>query len=45
MYMSTHYIQNVVPKKCAIDYVKMCSKKGTFNTETTCSNFNDLLNN
>jgi hypothetical protein len=24
--MSTHCIQNVVPKKCAFDYVKMCTK-------------------
>ena len=27
MYMSTHYIQNVVPKKCAFDNVKLCTKK------------------
>jgi len=33
MYMSTHYIQNVVPKKCAIDYVKMCSKNGKFSVQ------------
>jgi hypothetical protein len=26
MYMSTHYVQNVVPKKCEFDYVKMCTK-------------------
>jgi len=26
MYMSTHYIQNIVPKKCAYDYAKMCTK-------------------
>jgi len=27
MYMSTHNVQNVAPKKCAFDYVKMCTKK------------------
>jgi len=27
MYMSTRYIQNVLPKKCAFDYVKMSIKK------------------
>jgi hypothetical protein len=26
MYMSTHYIQNIVPRICAVDYVKMCTK-------------------
>jgi len=27
MYMSTVYVQNIVPKKCAFGYVKMCIKK------------------
>ena len=45
MYMSTHYIRNVLPKKYAFDYVKMCTKNGKFNAERTCRNFNDLLNN
>ena len=26
MHMSTHYIQNIVPKKCAFVYAKMCTK-------------------
>ena len=38
MYMSTRYIQNIVPKKCAFNYEKMCTKNDKFNAETTCSN-------
>ena len=43
MYMSTHFIQNIVPKNCAFDYAKMCSTKEQITADTTCSNINDLL--
>ena len=37
MYMSTHYLQNIVPKKCAFNYAELCT--------TTCNNVNDFSEN
>jgi hypothetical protein len=45
MYMSTHFKQNIVPKKHARDYANMSVTDNTFNAHTTCSNVKDLLNN
>jgi hypothetical protein len=43
MYMSTYYIQNILPKKCAFDYAKMCTTNDKINSDTTCNNVNDLI--
>jgi hypothetical protein len=40
MYMSVYYIQNIVPKICACDYVNMCCADGKFNAHTICSDVN-----
>jgi hypothetical protein len=43
MYMTTHYIQNIVPKKRARDCANMCFTDNKFNADTNCSNVKDLL--
>jgi hypothetical protein len=45
MYMSTHCMQNIVPKKRARDYANMGVTDNKFNADTTCSNVKGFLNN
>ena len=45
MCMSTHYVENIVPKKYTRDYVNKCCTDGKSDPHTNCSNVNDYSKN